>query len=220
MTTQAKKTRATANTGKKATTAEKAASKQTIRPEVRKLVQSITRASTRLANLVLDAAMLHREGDLNDKEKAELLGSIPKQRKADFKVIVEAPDNYLSEKECPNGLQGKARYCKLRAEGFSPALARDVANNKITKKKAIEQRDGKPETTSGESASESGGEREPQLPTPSTDDVGGLHDIQKALEKLDRELKGYDPKARAVYKRVRAAIVAGMRELSEAMADG
>lgn len=217
MTTQKTRvTRPTANAGKPASTKEKAAEKLTIRPEVQKTVKALKSADTRLANLVLSAATLARQGDLNDKEKKALFDAIPRQRKADFRAIVEAPANYLEEKECPKGLQGKARYVKFRAEGFEPAVARDIANNKLTKKAAIEKRDGKPETGKASEPETDTGKGTDTRTNPDPDEVGGLYDLEKAIAKLRREVQEYGPEARKAFNRL--AKVA--EEFSDAMANG
>lgn len=126
----------------KAVAATVAANKQPIRAEVTKLAASIKAADTRMAKLILQAADLYLAGDLNDREKDALLDAIPKQRKADFKAITEAPSNYREEKEYPAGLQARARYLKLRADGYKPADARDISGNKKTRK-AVDEANGK-----------------------------------------------------------------------------
>lgn len=122
----------------KANAATKAAPKMTVRAEVSKLAASIKAADTRMSKLILQAADLYLAGDLNDKEKDTLFEAIPRQRKADFRAITEGPSNYREEAEYPKGLQARARYMKLRADGYKPDDAAAIANTKRTRKEVDE----------------------------------------------------------------------------------
>tara|TARA_Y100001956_G_scaffold56410_1_gene55435 strand:+ start:173 stop:820 length:648 start_codon:yes stop_codon:yes gene_type:complete len=215
MTTQtkakAKATRTTSNTGKP-TTREKAAKPAlTVRKSVVTLSGQIRGAETKLSNLLLKATDLFITGDLNEKEKDVILEAIPRQRRADFKAIVEAPDNYREEKEYPTGLQSRARYCKLRADGLKPKDAADVAGNK-KKRSEVE---GQKKPAGGKAPGNQPGETE-KRENPSPDEVGGLHDLESVVIKLRKEVAEYGPEAKKAF----AAFAAAAESLSKAMAKG
>ena len=165
----------------KANAATKAAPKMAVRAEVSKLASSIKAADTRMSKLILQAADLFLAGDLNDKEKETLFEAIPRQRKADFKAITEGPSNYREEAEYPKGLQARARYMKLRADGYKPNDAADIANTKRTRKEVDEANGKAPAAPKAKGADK-------RDDAAAADPWLQLHDALKVIR--EKELKG------------------------------
>lgn len=160
-----------------------AAPKMTVRSEVSKLAASIKAADSRMSKLILQAADLYLAGDLNDKEKGALLDAIPRQRKADFKAITEGPSNYREESEYPKGLQARARYMKLRADGYKPSDAADIATTKTTRK-AVDEANGKAPAA----PKAKGTDKRDDAAAAAADPWIQLHDVLKTIR--EKELKG------------------------------
>src|SRR5690554_3718339 len=167
----------------KANAATKAAPKMAVRAEVSKLASSIKAADTRMSKLILQAADLFLAGDLNDKEKETLFEAIPRQRKADFKAITEGPSNYREEAEYPKGLQARARYMKLRADGYKPNDAADIANTKRTRKEVDEANGKAPAAPKAK-----GADKRDDAAAAAADPWLQLHDALKVIR--EKELKG------------------------------
>lgn len=202
----------TAKQGKPSTAEKQAKPVLTVRDSVTKLCKSLRGVETRMSTLVLQAVALRLDNDLNEKEQSELYSAIPKQRKADYKAIVEGPANYRAESEYPKGLQARARYMKLRADGYTPTDARDIANHKKSRKD-VDAANGKA-PAAGKPGNQEGDTEERKVPD--SDDVGGLHDLELALGKLRKECADYNPEA----KRALNAVIKAAESLSKAMANG
>ena len=117
----------TANTGKPST-AEKAAGKEApaIRDEIQREIRELKKLNTSLTNRVYKAAMVAREIQATEEENKALLREIPKQRRADYRRIVGAPEDHFGLK-APKNLGKLARYLTHRAEGEDDATSAEWA---------------------------------------------------------------------------------------------
>ena len=103
----------------KTTAATKAASQKVVlREAIKKAIARVKGANTSLAKAVYAAAMTARAESATESEFKAMLAEIPKQRRADFKRIVGAPDKHFGH-NAPENLVKLAIYLKHRAEGAS-----------------------------------------------------------------------------------------------------
>ena len=168
----------------KGNAASKAAPVQTVRSEVTALAKAIKATDTRMSTLLIQGTDLYITGDLNDKEKSALTSAIPKQRRADFNAIVNAPSNYREEAEYPKGFQARAKYLSKRADGYAPADARDIANNKKTKRQ-VDEANGKKDEGKKDEGKQS---RTTQLPV--ADSQPSLAQLRDAMTAVEKEYGG------------------------------
>lgn len=115
----------------KVTAREVAAPKvQAPRAEFVEMAASISNQVQTLSALLYNVAMRCRELKATAEEIKLVLDAAPKQRRADFKTVVAAPDGAIT-KGAPKNLAKLAQFIRARNKGADAATAKRFAEQKI-----------------------------------------------------------------------------------------